>query len=175
MNYADILWHDTINGFGLRVSIFFSGCTIKCPGCFNEKYQDFNFGKPFTKELQEKIIETVNDPKFGYSGISLLGGEPLDSAEDLSDFISECKFKLNPDKNIWLWSGRTLDYIKHKRQGTNSFDVKNVTDFVEYMVLGPYVESQRNLTLKFRGSNNQRIYRKFEDVTELIDSGKLII
>lgn len=163
MNYSKIFWHDTINGLGLRVSLFVSGCTIRCPGCFNESAWDFSSGEPFTKELEDKIINTINDEKYGYSGISILGGEPLDNSKDLSKFLSRFK-KECPNKDIWLWTGYDCENIDVFLE--NDEDIHEIIKTCDYLVIGPFIEEEKNLNLKFRGSNNQEIYKNLHDESE---------
>ena len=156
MNYSEIFWTDVINGEGLRVSLFTSGCTIRCPGCFNTKAWDFNAGKRFTTDTMVDILKHVFNDKINYSGLSLLGGEPLDNMEGLIPLLEEFnrmnKVK-NADKNVWIWSGRDLDEILK--------DEKKVDFLFKYcdtIVTGPFIEDLKDLTLKFRGSSNQKIY-----------------
>lgn len=148
-----IEWIDVINGEGLRLSIFTAGCSIHCPGCFNKKSWDYNAGEPFTRELKDKIFYIINNPHYNYAGLSILGGEPTDHAKELIEFIKEFKEKC-PDKNIWLWSGHTLEELLN-------YDDKRteLIEMCDVLVLGPFIEELKDLTLEFRGSSNQRIYR----------------
>lgn len=151
MNKADIKYIDTINGYGLRVSLFVSGCTIHCPDCFNKKCQDFNYGSRFTREDLEKIIETINSDKINYSGISILGGEPMDNSIELLPILHELKSRLKSDKTIWVWSGHTLEEIV---QDENKLRCLNCIDV---LIDGPFKKELKNLNLKYRGSSNQRV------------------
>jgi len=155
MNYSKIYYIDTINGEGLRVSLFTSGCTIHCKGCFNKETWDFNHGESFTKEELEKIINTIfNDKGINYSGLSLLGGEPLDNIDGLIPLLKEFK-KKNKDnkKDVWIWTGRTIDYVNSNEKMKNF-----LLEYCDVVVAGPYIEEEKNLKLRFRGSNNQKIY-----------------
>jgi len=160
MNIADIKMLDTINGDGLRVSVFVSGCTLHCKGCFNKIAWDFNYGREFDFiEDEKKIFERINNPKFNYSGLSILGGEPTDNYIDVVKLIYDYK-KACPNKDLWIWSGRELEDIKAY------FPIFLQAD---YLVLGPFIESQKNLNLRYRGSENQHIYRSGNKEIELVD------
>lgn len=166
MNYSNIYLVDTINGEGLRVSLFVSGCTRHCKGCFNKETWDFNHGERFTEEKRKEIIETIFKSSIEYSGLSLLGGEPLDNIKGLMPLVRSFDShneKLNLKKNIWLWSGYTTDEILNDTC-KRSF----VFSHVDYIVAGPFIEEQKDLTLLFRGSSNQHIY-KVNKETETFD------
>lgn len=146
MNYAQIRRYDIANGTGIRVSIFVSGCTHKCPFCFNEEYQDFSFGEQWTDETTDILIKYLKDPVV--SGLTLLGGEPMQNI-----FLTEIlrNVKKFVKKNIWIYSGYTFEQIIS--------DSKKLELLKECDVLvdGLYIHSLRNLKLKFRGSTNQKI------------------
>jgi len=150
MNYMDIKWVDTINGEGLRISIFTAGCTIHCKGCFNPQSWDFNAGKPFTQEVREKIYDKINNSGYYYQGISILGGEPTEHCEELLDFINEFRERC-PGKDIWIWTGRSKNQIKFEE------DYHKLIKACDVAVVGPFVEDLKDLRLKFRGSSNQEI------------------
>jgi len=169
MNYSNLYLVDTINGEGLRVSLFVSGCTIHCKGCFNKEAWDFNNGKPFTTETLHDIINTIFDSTINYSGLSILGGEPLDNIKGLMNLVrvfKEKNEKANIKKNIWLWTGYTIDQI-NENTNKKSF----VFSFCDYIVAGPFIEEEKDLTLRFRGSKNQHIYKvdKEKKTFELIE------
>lgn len=146
MNYAQIRRYDIANGIGIRVSVFVSGCTHKCPFCFNEEYQDFSFGEQWTDETTDILIKYLKDPVV--SGLTLLGGEPMQNI-----FLTEIlrNVKKFVKKNIWIYSGYTFEQIIS--------DSKKLELLKECDVLvdGLYIHSLRNLKLKFRGSTNQKI------------------
>lgn len=146
MNYAQIRRYDIANGTGIRVSVFVSGCTHKCPFCFNEEYQDFSFGEQWTDETTDILIKYLKDPVV--SGLTLLGGEPMQNI-----FLTEIlrNVKKFVKKNIWIYSGYTFEQIIS--------DSKKLELLKECDVLvdGLYIHSLRNLKLKFRGSTNQKI------------------
>ena len=155
MNYARIIPHDIGNGPGIRVSLFVSGCTNNCPGCFNKETHDFNYGKPYNSGVADEILEYIKDPVV--SGLSILGGDPMCQSllgkYLLYDLCSSVKHRYK--KNVWLWTGYTwgqvLDTI-----GDIGY-TKELLSVVDVMVDGPFVEAQKDLSLEWRGSANQRI------------------
>ena len=157
MNYATIKYCDIANGEGVRTSLFVSGCRRHCPNCFNAVAWDFNYGEPFTKEVRNKILESLAP---GYiNGLSLLGGEPFEPENQraLVPFLRRVRAQY-PDKDIWAYSGFTLDK-ELTVDGTHPRC--EVTDemlsLIDILVDGRYVDAQRNISLRFRGSENQRI------------------
>lgn len=152
--YAKIKTFDIANGAGVRTSIFFSGCPHHCKGCFNSDLWDPSVGEEFTREVYEKKIKPTI--KEYVSGISVLGGEPYSSynAPAVCELILWFKEDF-PQKNIWLWTGYTLNQIKDKIEygEMDSFAFTGC----DYVVEGPFVEDLKDLSLKFRGSSNQNI------------------
>ena len=147
MRYAQINEMDTVNGQGVCCSIFFQGCTHHCKGCFNESTWDFNGGRYFTKEIQDKFIEACKKPYI--SGISLLGGEPLQQPHnEIKSFLKRLK-TLN--KTIYLWSGSTLDEIKNSPYA-------DCLEYVDVLIDGEFKEDLQDFTLQLRGSSNQKIW-----------------
>jgi anaerobic ribonucleoside-triphosphate reductase activating protein len=155
MNYASIIKADIANGTGFRVSLFVSGCARNCPGCFNKEAQDPAFGKPFDEKAKQKIFKELEYE--WCRGLSLLGGEPLsklsDNRKQVIAFAKEVKEKF-PTKDTWIWSGYTLEEI----QADDS--MKDILKYVDVLVDGPFVDELKDLSLKFRGSSNQRILVK---------------
>lgn len=166
MNYGNIKFIDTADGEGVRVSLFVSGCRNHCPGCFNQDTWDFDFGKEFTEIEENEILEGCN--KEYISGLTILGGEPLEPENQkvIIELIKKFKKKF-PKKTLWMYTGYVLD--KDLLPGQRKY-VEGVTglilDFVDVLVDGPFILAERNLSLKFRGSNNQRILDK-EKIKEL--------
>jgi anaerobic ribonucleoside-triphosphate reductase activating protein len=158
MNYVQILDIDTINGPGIRTTLFVSGCTIHCKGCFNKDYWDFNYGKEFTQETMDELLSKLS--RDAWDGLSILGGEPMDNFYTVLNICKAVKEKY-PNKNIWIWSGYTKDYIEQHK--------KEIITYVDCMVLGPFVEEKRNLNLKFRGSENQHIFKVEDSKLVLIE------
>ena len=148
MNYAEIKTFDVANGPGIRVSLFVSGCNHRCPGCFNEQAWDFNFGQPFTQETIDYIIDTLS---FGaYQGVTFLGGEPMEPVNQKGLLPLARKIKETyPEKDIWAYSGYTLEQLQTL--------APELLAQITVLVDGPFVESQKDLRLAFRGSANQRI------------------
>lgn len=155
MNYASIVRADIANGQGFRVSLFVSGCARNCPGCFNKEAQDSAFGKPFDDKAKQKIFKELENE--WCRGLSLLGGEPLsklsDNRKQVIAFAKEVKEKF-PTKDTWIWSGYMLEEI----QADDS--MKDILKYVDVLVDGPFVEEQKDLSIPFRGSRNQRILKR---------------
>lgn len=147
--YAKINYIDTVNGSGIRVSIFFSGCNFHCKNCFNSELWDFNYGIPFTEETINKIIELLA-PDY-IKGLSILGGEPLHNYDAVIKLIKKVK-EIYPNKDIWIWTGYKFDDIPE--------EYKDILDLADVIVDGRYEEDKRDLSIAFRGSTNQRIWRK---------------
>ncbi len=167
MNYADVKDIDSANGVGVRVSLFVSGCTHHCKNCFNQETWDFGYGKKYTKEVQDHIIEACGKPFI--KGLSLLGGEPFEKAnqKDVCELILRFK-KTYPDKDIWCYSGYLFD--KDMVEGSKIWTeyTKTMLENIDFLVDGEFVDELKNLRLKFRGSANQRII----DVQKSLKTGK---
>ena len=146
-NYGNIKYCDIANGIGIRTSVFISGCTHHCKNCFNPETWDFNYGELLTPNVITKIIDSA-DPDY-IDGITLLGGDPLCGDDNRCASHTLCHmFKLkHPNKTVWLYTGYLYDQIK---------DLP-VMEHVDVLVDGPFIEEQKNLMLKFRGSENQRL------------------
>ena len=146
MNYASINKYDTANGPGIRVSIFVSGCTLKCKGCFNPESWNFCFGSVFTEESLNSVLKYL-EPEY-INGLSILGGDPLEP-ENQEEVLKICKKvkEVLPNKTIWLWTGRVYNKIK---------DLP-IMKYIDTIVDGPYVESMHKMDLLYRGSSNQNI------------------
>ena len=156
MNYAAIKNCDIANGPGVRVSLFVSGCTHRCKGCFNEVAWDFNYGQPFTQDTIDEILKMLS-PDY-VKGITLLGGEPFEPENQpaILDLLRKIKSQY-PDKSVWAFSGYLFDKdILSGRLGPWEI-TKEYLSYVDVLVDGPFVESKKDLSLRFRGSSNQRI------------------
>lgn len=156
MNYATIKKTDVANGPGVRVSLFVSGCTHHCPGCFNAETWDFNYGKPYTAETQKELLEALR-PEY-ISGISLLGGEPFEDANrpaliELLRLVRECF----PQKDVWCYSGYTFEEMMNWVGQSGKDDVLPLLQLIDVLVDGEFILAQKNLRLRFRGSENQRV------------------
>ena len=158
MNYATIKWTDIANGEGVRISLFVSGCTRRCKDCFNAVAWDFSYGKQFDESVRESIYEGL---KADYiAGLSLLGGEPLEPENQraLLPFVKEVK-KRFPEKSIWCYTGNVFDPATGllKEQEKNTEVTEELISLFDVLVDGEFIEAQKNIRLKFRGSSNQRI------------------
>ena len=170
MNYATIKSRDIANGPGVRVSLFVSGCTHRCPGCFNEEAWDFNFGQPFTQEVIDRILEDLS-PSF-VKGLTLLGGEPFDPRNQPSivELLRQVKAKY-PEKSVWAFSGYLFDRdILPGKLGDPAI-TREYLSYLDVLVDGPFVQAKKNLTLRFRGSENQRLI----DVPASLESGTVVL
>lgn len=161
MRYAQIRKYDVANGPGIRTSIFVTGCTHRCPNCFNAEYQDFNFGDIWTEKQTEEIIEYLNDDVV--AGLTLLGGEPFQNSLELTKVLNEVK--KHTDKSIWAYSGYTFEQIMKDEEK------KELLKLCDVLVDGLYIDRLKDLRLKFRGSSNQRII----DVKKSIDEGSIVL
>ncbi len=147
MRFAQIRKFDVANGPGIRSTIFVTGCTHNCPGCFNKEYQNFKYGDIWTENETKKVISYLKDKSV--SGLSLLGGEPFQNSKDLAGVVREIKKEVK--KNIWVYSGYTFEEI------IQDLDKIELLKECDVLVDGLFVEELKDLTLKFRGSSNQRI------------------
>lgn len=158
MNYATIKWTDIANGEGVRISLFVSGCTRRCKDCFNAVAWDFSYGKPFDESVRESIYEGLKAEYI--AGLSLLGGEPLEPENQraLLPFVKEVK-KRFPEKSIWCYTGNVFNPATGllKEQEKNTEVTEELISLFDVLVDGEFIEAQKNIRLKFRGSSNQRI------------------
>ena len=158
MNYCEIKNCDIANGEGIRVSLFVSGCTHRCKGCFNEETWDFNAGVKFTEETEEEILALLGKPYI--NGLTLLGGEPFEPQNQrrLVPFLKRVRAKL-PEKNIWCYTGYTYetDLLNESRARCECTD--EMLSMIDVLVDGEYIEAEKDISLAFRGSKNQRIIR----------------
>lgn len=167
MNYAEIKNCDIANGPGVRVSLFVSGCTHHCPGCFNEVAWDFRYGKPFTQETIDLILGMLR-PSY-IRGLTLLGGEPFEPENQSAvvELLRQIKGEM-PNKSIWAYSGYLFDRdILSGRLG----DTREYLSYLDVLVDGPFVQEKKNLSLRFRGSENQRVI----DVPATLSRGEIVL
>lgn len=170
MNYSEIKNCDIANGPGVRVTLFVSGCTHHCEGCFNEMTWDFTYGKPFDEKVQERIFAYL-EPDY-IAGLTLLGGEPLEYAnwQALLPFVRTVKEKY-PKKNIWCYTGYRfeediLDQFCVKWNGMREF-----LSYIDVLVDGEFIMELKDISLQFRGSSNQRIIL----VQESMRTGNIVL
>lgn len=156
MNYATIKKRDIANGVGVRVSLFVSGCTHRCKNCFNQEAWDFNYGEEFTEDTENLILEYLK-PTF-VNGLSLLGGEPFEkkNQEALVPFLRKVKSAF-PDKDIWCYTGYLFDKELLKESRARCEFTDEMLSMIDILVDGKYIEEEKDITLQFRGSKNQRI------------------
>ena len=167
MNYATIKNCDIANGPGVRVSLFVSGCTHRCPGCFNEVAWDFDYGEPFTEEVMDRILDMLR-PSY-VRGLTLLGGEPFEPRNQAGvvELLRRIKKEM-PEKSIWAFSGYLFDRdILSGRLG----DTSEYLSYLDVLVDGPFILAKKNLSLRFRGSENQRII----DVPASLKAGEVVL
>lgn len=176
MNYKSIIMNDLANGIGLRTTLFVTGCTFACDGCFNFDIWDFNKGKPFTEETIDNIIELCSGSNI--RGLSILGGEPLHdkNVNDIYELVETFKNYL-PDKSIWLWTGYKYEdiYMLDKVIESGYIDMKEikrqlVLECIDVLIDGKFEKDNKDLSLRFRGSSNQRII----DVQNSLKQRKII-
>ena len=157
MNYAEIKYYDIANGLGVRTSLFVSGCSHRCPGCFNEIAWDFHYGKEFTRETMEEILKSCEP---GYiRGLSLLGGEPLEPVNQrgLLPLVKAFKERF-PRKDIWCYTGYTYETDLLAPDGRARGAVTDeLLSCIDILVDGEFIQAEADITLKFRGSRNQRV------------------
>ncbi|MCD7843240.1 MAG: anaerobic ribonucleoside-triphosphate reductase activating protein [Clostridiales bacterium] len=156
MNYAAIKTHDIANGPGVRVSLFVSGCTHHCEGCFNPETWDFHYGQPYTAETEQEILDACDKPYI--RGLSLLGGEPFEPANQKALLPLLRRFRERfPDKTVWCYSGYNYELDMLTGQLGDWAVTKEMLSLLDVLVDGEFVLDQKDLNLRFRGSANQRI------------------
>lgn len=161
MNYGQIRKYDIANGPGIRTSIFVTGCSLNCKNCFNKEYHNSNFGEKWTDQTTKKVIDYLS--KDEVTGLTILGGEPFESAKDLISIIDDIKKQI--DKSIWIYSGYTFENL------IENPTCKNLLKEVDVLVDGPFKEAKKDLKLRFRGSSNQRII----DIKESLANDSIIL
>ena len=170
MNYASIKDCDIANGPGVRVSLFVSGCTHHCKGCFNREAWDFDYGAPFTQNTIDQILQMLK-PNY-IKGLTLLGGEPFEPQNQgpIVELLRQIK-KLYPEKSIWAFSGYLFDRdILSGKLGDWEI-TKEYLSYLDVLVDGPFVEAKKDLMLRFRGSSNQRLI----DVPKSLGAGEIVL
>ena len=155
MHYAEVKYFDVANGPGIRVSLFVSGCPHACPGCFNEIAWNYEYGEKYTEEVEEKVLTALS--KLEIQGLSLLGGEPLYPANlhALLPLLRKLRERL-PKKDIWCYSGYTYEELL-SRVGEEKKELNELFSYLTVLVDGRFIEAEKDITLLFRGSKNQRL------------------
>ncbi len=170
MNYAEIKNVDIANGPGVRISLFVSGCPHHCKGCFNEVTWDFTYGKPYTQETINHILELLK-PDY-IKGITFLGGEPMAPSNQESVLNTMRQIKEHyTNKNIWLYTGYLLDTDIMGKMVDTLPHTREILSYIDVLVDGPFIEEQKNLNLQFKGSENQRII----DMKKTLSSGSIVL
>jgi len=169
MHYGKINKTDIVNGTGVRVSLFVSGCRRKCPNCFNLEAQDFNYGKEFTNDTVQEILGYLDNP--WTRGLTILGGEPLEPENigEVAKLIMSVKQKFGSDKTIWIYSGFCWENLIERCENEATLDY--ILHNIDVLVDGPFVEYYKDITLRFKGSSNQRII----DVIRSIETGSMVL
>ena len=169
MNYADIKKIDVANGEGVRVSVFVSGCNHHCKGCFNECAWDFNYGKEFSEKEEQQIIDYMNHDYI--SGLSLLGGEPLEprNQEGLLPLVKKVKEKF-PNNNILFYTWFDFEKDVVGKMAKDNVTTRELLNYIDVIVDGKFEEDKRDLKLQFRGSSNQKIV----DVKKSLQTGQIV-
>lgn len=174
MNYAQLRTMDISDGEGIRVSLYVSGCNFHCHNCYNKKQQSFTYGKPYTQETEQQILSYLSKPYI--AGLSLLGGDPLwQDCEGLHQLQQLCKKAHKMNKDVWIWSGFTWEEIFQKvaTDDLNGYKIMQqmLIEECDIWVDGLYVDNLRDLSLKWRGSSNQRII----DIKQSLEQGKVVL
>lgn len=170
MHYAELKTCDIANGPGVRVSLFVSGCTHRCEGCFNEIAWDFDYGEPFDRAAEDRVLAALAP---GYiRGITYLGGEPFEPQNQPALLALSRRIRKElPDKSIWAFSGYLFDRdILAGRLGPQQI-TQELLSYIDVLVDGPFVLALKNLNLRFRGSSNQRLI----DVPASLRAGSVVL
>lgn len=169
MNYCNIKNRDIANGTGVRVTLFVSGCTHHCKGCFNSEAWDFDYGQPFTEETQKELLEMIK-PSF-INGLTLLGGEPFEPQNQIAlvPFLEEVR-EIYPQKDIWCFTGYTFETDLLNKSRARCAVTDRFLSLIDILVDGEFIEELKDITLVFRGSSNQRII----DVKKSLECGQTV-
>ncbi len=170
MHYGNIKNYDIADGEGVRVTLFCSGCTNRCEGCFQPETWDFCYGKEYTKETEDQLIQMLTNPNI--QGLTLLGGDPFEPSNQrtLITLLRRVKQEL-PTKDVWAYTGFVYeqDLLEGQRKYTEVTD--EMLSYIDVLVDGPFVIDQKDISLYFRGSTNQRVI----DMPKTLKSGNVVI
>jgi len=169
MHYCEIKHNDIANGIGVRVTLFVSGCRNGCKNCFQPETWSFTYGKEFTSETEEYILSLLSQPQI--KGLTLLGGEPFEpeNQHNLLPFLERVRREM-PEKTIWAFSGFTLEELCGDSRGHTEVTEK-ILSLLDVLVDGRYVDELRDISLRFRGSSNQRLI----DMPETLKCGSIVL
>ena len=156
MYYSDYRSHDTADGEGVRVSLYVSGCSLACKGCFNQEAWSLTHGDEFTDDILESLINDCKKPYI--RGLSLLGGDPMEkeNQEEVLNIIKRFRQEFQDSKDIWIWTGRTIENLLNEKSKDNTEYTKEILCNIDYLIDSPFILEKRNLMLKYAGSENQR-------------------
>jgi len=170
MYYGTIKNFDVADGPGCRVSLFVSGCRNHCPGCFNQETWDFHYGQEYTAETEQMILQALA-PDY-IQGLSLLGGDPFEpeNQRELLRLLRSVKSAF-PKKDIWAYTGYTLEKLQNAEGHPRCEATDEMLSMIDILVDGPFIEARKNISLRFRGSENQRII----DLPNTLKSGEIVI
>ena len=156
MNVGEIILADCANGSGIRVSVFVSGCTNRCPGCFQPETWAFDYGKPYDEAMEQRIMNELAKPY--YRGLTILGGEPFEPSNqrELVKLLRRVVKEL-PEKDIWMYTGFTYEEELASGGAKYTEVTDEILDSIDVLVDGRFILEKKNLALRFRGSENQRI------------------
>lgn len=170
MHYGNIKNYDIADGEGVRVTLFCSGCTNRCEGCFQHETWDFCYGKEYTKETEDQLIQMLTNPNI--QGLTLLGGDPFEPSNQrtLITLLRRVKQEL-PTKDVWAYTGFVYeqDFLEGQRKHTEVTD--EMLSYIDVLVDGPFVIDEKDISLYFRGSTNQRVI----DMPKTLKSGNVVI
>ena len=147
MNYSGIINCSIVDGIGFRTTLFISGCKHCCEGCQNKNTWDFNAGRPYTKEVEEILFDRISEDHI--KGLTLSGGDPLYSADEVYELLVRFRERFGDTKTVWLYTGFTYEYCKEH--------FSNILDLCDVLVDGTFKCDERDSSLAFRGSRNQRV------------------
>ena len=170
MHYGEIKKMDIANGPGCRVSLFVSGCRNHCPGCFNQETWDFRYGREYSEETEQEIMELLKPPYI--QGLTLLGGDPFEPENQrvLTPLLRHVRERY-PEKDIWAYTGYTLETLRTEGRHPRCEVTDEMLGMIDILVDGPFLQARKNISLRFRGSENQRII----DLPETLKTGKMTI
>lgn len=168
MNYGNIKYCDIANGEGVRTSLFVSGCTHHCKGCFQPETWSFAYGQPYTKETEDQVVKSL-EPDY-IAGLTVLGGEPMEPENQhaLLPLLKRVKHDL-PKKNVWIYTGDMIEDLMHGAR--HAEDTDELLSYLDVLVDGPFVEDLKDISIRFAGSSNQRVI----DVPKTLESGTVTL